>query len=68
MTVVIKELLIRGKVDKSSQTTETEIIEIIDSKISEINSGNGLQETDKRQLIEECVRVVIKELESKSGY
>ena len=68
MTVVIKELLIRGKVDKSSQTTETEIIEIIDSKISEINSGNGLQETDKRQLIEECVRAVIKELESKSGY
>lgn len=68
MAVVIKELIIQGKINKSSNTTDEDIIKIIDSKISGISSGNDLEETDKRQLIEECVRTVIKELESKFDY
>lgn len=68
MAVVIKELIIQGKVDGSSQTTDEDIIEIINLKIPEISTQSGLKETDKRQLIEECVSAVLKELEFKFRY
>jgi hypothetical protein len=68
MTVVIKELIIQGKVNESSKETEEDIIKIIDSKLSTASSKNTLQETEKRQLVEECVQAVLKELESKLNY
>lgn len=68
MAVVIKELIVRGKINKSSKQTDEDIVKIIDAKLSKINSGNVLKETEKRTLIEECVLAVMKELETKFGY
>jgi hypothetical protein len=68
MPIVIKELVISAKVNKGSKETDEDIIKIIDSKISKLGSDNSLKETDKRQLIEECVAAVLKELESKLDY
>ncbi|MGK0412775.1 MAG: hypothetical protein ACJA1B_000975 [Polaribacter sp.] len=68
MTVVIKELIIQGKVNESSKETEEDIIKIIDSKLSTASSENTLKETEKRQLVEECVHAVLRELESKLNY
>lgn len=68
MTVIIKELIVQGKINKSSKKTDEDIIKIIESKVSKMDSGNALTETEKRQLIEECVALVLKELETKFGY
>ncbi|MFT6065412.1 MAG: hypothetical protein ACJAYY_001532 [Paraglaciecola sp.] len=68
MTVIIKELIVQGKINKSSKKTDEDIIEIIESKVSKMDSGNALTESEKRQLIEECVATVLKELETKLGY
>ena len=68
MTVVIKELIVQGKVNESSKETEEDIIKIIDSKLSSASSESTLKETEKRQLVEECVQAVLKELESKLNY
>jgi hypothetical protein len=68
MTVVIKELIVQGKVNESSKETEEDIIKIIDSKLSNAASESTLKETEKRQLVEECVQAVLKELESKLNY
>ena len=68
MAVVIKELIVQGKIKESSKKTDEDIVKIIDSKIANVSSKNTLKETEKRQLIEECVSAVLKELESKLGY
>lgn len=68
MSIVIKELIIKAKVNQSSEETNRDIIKIIDSKIRGADSGNALKETEKRELIEECVYAVLKELESKLGH
>ncbi len=68
MAVVIKELIVRGKINKSSKSTDEDIVKIIDAKLSKMDSGNALKETEKRALIEECVSAVMKELETKFGY
>jgi hypothetical protein len=68
MPIVIKELIIRAKVNEASKETDEDIIKIIDSKLLSAASGGTLKETEKRELIEECVYAVLKELESKLGY
>jgi hypothetical protein len=68
MAVVIKELIVRGKINKSSKSTDEDLVKIIDAKLSKMDSGNALKETEKRALIEECVSAVMKELETKFVY
>ena len=68
MPIVIKELVISAKVNKGSKETDEDIIKIIDSKINKISSQGSLKETVKRQIIDECVAAVLKELESKLDY
>lgn len=66
MAVVIKELIIKGKV--KGKESEQDIIKLIDSKLSEKSNVKSIKETDKRQIVEECVNAILKELESKFDY
>lgn len=68
MAVEIKELVIKGKVNKQSFNSEQDIVKLIDSRLSKKSSSASLKETDKRKLIDECVLAVLNELESKLGY
>ena len=68
MAVQIKEIIIQGTVGQGGQMTKHKLLETINSQISKGATGSGLSEIDKRQLIEECVHVVLKELEYKIGY
>tara|TARA_B110000967_G_C18724400_1_gene479334 strand:+ start:656 stop:862 length:207 start_codon:yes stop_codon:yes gene_type:complete len=68
MAVEIKELIIQGTVKGTKKATDHDIIGIVKSQISKNSSGSGLKETDKRQLVDECVAAVLKELESKLDY
>ena len=67
MAIVIKELIIQGKINSSANATDEDIIKIINSKIADVPRG-GIEETEKRQIIEECVLTVLKELEAKLRY
>lgn len=68
MAVQIKEIIIQGKVGQSNQMTDHKLLETINEQVSKKSSGTGLKESEKRQLIEECVYAVLKELETKLGY
>ena len=68
MAVEINELIIQGRVKDTTKATDQDIIKIIRTEISEGDSGKALKETDKRQLVDECVAAVLKELESKFDY
>jgi len=69
MAVEIKELVIKGKVNKQSFNSEQDIVKLIDARLAKKSSGgSSLKETDKRKLIDECVLAVLNELESKLGY
>jgi hypothetical protein len=68
MAIEIKELIIQGKIKGDSDTVDVDIDKVIEEKISEINTGNILKESEKRQLVDECVLAVLNELESKLQY
>tara|TARA_B110000027_G_scaffold21079_1_gene22423 strand:- start:10090 stop:10296 length:207 start_codon:yes stop_codon:yes gene_type:complete len=68
MAIEIKELIIQGKIKGDSDTVDVNIDKVIEEKISEINTGNILKESEKRQLVDECVLAVLNELESKLQY
>lgn len=68
MAVEINELIIQGRVKDATKETDQNIIEIIRSEISKGSAGGALKETVKRQLVDECVAAVLKELESKFDY
>lgn len=67
MAVEIKELIIQGRLTDETNESDHNISEIIKKQITE-GSGKALQETEKRQLVDECVAAVLKELESKFDY
>lgn len=67
MAVEINELIIQGKVKDENKAMHQDIIKIIRAEISD-GDGKSLQETEKRQLVDECVAAVLKELESKFDY
>ena len=67
MAIVIKELIIQGKINSSANATDEDIIKIINSKIAD-TPHCGIEENEKRQIIEECVLTVLKELEAKLRY
>lgn len=71
MTVKINQLKVNGTIsnsnNKDSSISKKEIEQLIESKINK-DSGSGIKETHKRQLIEECVREVLKVLEQKMSY
>ena len=72
MAVEINELIIQGTLSDGSELSAEEIIKIIREEISNEGGGGGSdsqhQETDTRQLVDECVAAVLKELESKLDY
>jgi hypothetical protein len=68
MAVQIKEIIIQGTVGQGGQMSKHKLLETINSQISKGATGSGLSEVDKRQLIEECVHAVLKELEYKIAY
>tara|TARA_B110000305_G_C19458489_1_gene652550 strand:+ start:1046 stop:1252 length:207 start_codon:yes stop_codon:yes gene_type:complete len=68
MTVDIKELIVKGKINNSLRQTDEDIIKIIDKKISSQKRDGSIKETVKRQIVEECLSEVLKELETKLGY
>lgn len=68
MAVEIKELIVKGKISKSSGQTDEDLIKIIDARISKPKGDNSIKETVKRQIVEECLSEVLKELETKLGY
>ena len=68
MAVEINELIIQGRVKDATKATAQNIIKIIRSEISQEQSKGALKETEKRQLVDECVAAVLKELESKFDY
>ena len=65
MAVEIKELIIQGKVNKSSEMTDVDLIE---DTVSKQKGDDSIKETVKRQIVEECLIEVLKELETKLGY
>jgi len=67
MAVEIKELIIQGKLKDETNESDQNLSEIIRKEIKE-GDGKALQETEKRQLVDECVAAVLKELESKFDY
>ena len=68
MAIEIRELIIKGKSKGSSNSNEDDLNNVIESKISEKNMGNILKESEKRQLVDECVIAILNELESKLRY
>ena len=68
MAIEIRELIIQGKSKGSSNSNEDDLNNVIESKISEKNIGNILKESEKRQLVDECVIAILNELESKLRY
>jgi hypothetical protein len=68
MAIEIRELIIQGKSKGSSTSNEDDLDNVIESKISEKNMGNILKESEKRQLVDECVIAILNELESKLRY
>jgi len=68
MAVEIKELVIQGKVNKSSDMTDNNLIAIIEDTVSKQKGDDSIKETVKRQIVEECLIEVLKELETKLGY
>jgi|TARA_B110000977_G_C11087008_1_gene495029 hypothetical protein len=68
MAVEIKELIIQGKVNKSSEMTDDDLIKLIEDTVSKQKGDDSIKETVKRQIVEECLIEVLKELETKLGY
>ena len=68
MAVEIKELIIQGKVNKSSEMTDVDLIKLIKDTVSKQKGDDSIKETVKRQIVEECLIEVLKELETKIGY
>ena len=68
MAIEIRELIIQGKAKGSSTSNEADLDNVIETKISQKNMGNVLKESEKRQLVDECVIAVLNELESKLRY
>lgn len=68
MAVEIKELIIKGHVKGSSSVNEHNIIKIIEDKLQNTKNKTRLSESVKRQLVDECVAEVLKELEFKLNY
>jgi|SaaInlStandDraft_1057018.scaffolds.fasta_scaffold202367_1 RNA-binding protein YlmH len=68
MAVEIRELIIQGKSKGSSTSNEDDLDNVIETKMSEKNMGNILKESEKRQLVDECVIAILNELESKLRY
>ena len=68
MAIEIRELIIQGKSKGSSTSNEDDLDNVIESKISEKNMGNILKESEKRQLVDECVIAILNELEKKLRY
>lgn len=68
MAVEIRELIIQGKAKGSSTSDKHDLDKEIETKMSEKNTGNILKESEKRQLVDECVIAVLNELESKLRY
>tara|TARA_B100000768_G_scaffold127439_1_gene118026 strand:+ start:584 stop:790 length:207 start_codon:yes stop_codon:yes gene_type:complete len=68
MAIEIRELIIQGKAKGSSTSNEDDLDNVIETKISQKNMGNVLKESEKRQLVDECVIAVLNELESKLRY
>ena len=67
MAVEIKELIIQGRLKDETKESDQNLNEIIKKQIKE-GDGKALQETEKRQLVDECVAAVLKEIESKFDY
>jgi len=67
MAVEIKELIIQGRLKDETKESDQNLNEIIKKQINE-GDGKALQETEKRQLVDECVAAVLKEIESKFDY
>ncbi len=68
MAVEIKELIIQGKLNKSSEMTDVDLIKLIKDTVSKQKGDDSIKETVKRQIVEECLIEVLKELETKLGY
>ncbi len=68
MAVVIKELVIKGKVNGNSSASEEDIIKLIEANSKVNKSKVGLSESEKRALITECVNEVLSRLNDKLSY
>ncbi|GGE16900.1 hypothetical protein [Psychroflexus salis] len=68
MGVVIKELIIQGKINGNSTPTEEDLIKIIREEIKNNSKNTQLTQKNKNDLIEECKNSVLDALESKLRY
>ena len=68
MAIEIRELIIQGTSKESSTSNQDDLDNVIETKMSEKNMGNILKESEKRQLVDECVIAILNELESKLRY
>jgi hypothetical protein len=68
MVVVIKELVIKGKVNGNSAASEEELMKLIRENTSANKSKGSLSESEKRALVTECVNEVLSKLNDKLSY
>ena len=66
MAVEIKELVIKGFINGSKAEKDTEVIALIDEKIKKINFN--LSESDRQQIITECMYEFKTYLDHKLNY
>ena len=68
MGVVIKELIIQGRINGNSSPSEEDLIKIIREEIKNNTKNTSLTQKAKNDLIEECKESVLNSLEFKLRY
>ena len=68
MSVVIKELIVQGRINGNTSPSEEDLIKIIGEEIKKHTKKTTLSPQEKNDLIEECKDMVISTLESKFQY
>lgn len=66
--IEIQELIIRGKVNGEFDSSDNEVIKLIDDKIEDYISRYkfALSKEQKKLIIDECTEVVLKKIELES--
>ncbi len=66
--IEIQELIIRGKVNGEFDSSDNEIVKLIDDKIEDYISRYkfALSKEQKKLIIDECTEVVLKKIELES--
>jgi hypothetical protein len=69
MAVIINELIIKGKINGGDESTEADIVKLIDERTKGATAAkNYLSESERRALINECVEEVMSRLNDRLNY